>query len=196
MSGLLSYMDIPGIYIRNGVSKMNGEDFDDITDWGGSFIEKVRAALLALRSGKQGNGKTLVDGIASLLLTTNRKITIEPAKEFGGQEGSGWDGASLLRWCPDEMPNTGDDWDQLNGIPAFIILGHELIHAMHTLRKDNRYGKGYSNDIAIEEARTIGLGPWKDSALTENGLRQEWGLKPRTTFQGATAERLLTGTGY
>jgi hypothetical protein len=60
MSDELSYMDIPHIYIRNGVSIIDGEEFYDITDWGGSFIEQVRAALLKI--GQRERGKKLLEG--------------------------------------------------------------------------------------------------------------------------------------
>lgn len=195
--GQLSYIDIPGVYIRNGVSKIGGEDFDDITDWGGTFIEETRKALLTLRSGKKGTGKMLLEGVSSLLADGKRKVTIEPSPEFGGQGGSGWDAENLvIRWCATARVDSKGDWDQLNGIPAFIILGHELIHALHTLGGSTNYGEERLSTNAIEETRTIGLGPWKDDVLTENGLRSEWGLRLRETFQGVGPDRLLIGTKY
>ncbi|MFK8017510.1 MAG: M91 family zinc metallopeptidase [Gammaproteobacteria bacterium] len=193
----LGYMDIPGLYIRNGVSKINGVDFDDITDWGGTFIEDARKSLVKLKSGKNNRGKILVEGVSDLLVKAKRQVTIEPSTEFGGQGGSGWDEKTLvIRWCATAQESTTEDWDQLRGIPPFIILGHELIHALHTLTASTNYGHDRLTNNAIEETRTIGLGPWKDDSLTENGLRSEWGLKPRETFQGVGASKLLTGTKY
>jgi hypothetical protein len=190
-------MSIPGIYIRNGTSKTNGEDIDDITDGGGTFIEQARSALLKIRSGRSGRGKILLDGISDLLAKAGHKITLEPAAGFDGQNGPGWaEDAYLLRWNPTAQPATIEDEDQLNGIPTFIILGHELVHALHSLTGSTKYTGNFSDDKAIEECRTIGLGPWKDDALTENGLRSEWDLKLRTTFSGSSADRLLRGTKY
>src|SRR5262249_9723424 len=103
--------------------------------------------------------------------------------------------AFLVKWSPKEH-NDKEDWDQLNGVPPFIILGHELIHALHTLTNTSDYKYDPKTNNAIEEARTIGLGPWKDDQLTENGLRDEWKVKLRTTFQGVWAYRLLKGTKY
>jgi hypothetical protein len=195
MSDELSYMDIPHIYIRNGVSIIDGEEFYDITDWGGSFIEQVRAALLKI--GQRERGKKLLEGIIQLTGQAGRGITIEPAEGFDGQNGPGWaEDAHLLRWNPIAQPATSEDEDQLNGIPTFIILGHELVHALHSLQGSTKYTGKSSDDKAIEECRTIGLGPWKNDALTENGLRSEWGLEARTTFSGAAVDRLLKGTKY
>ena len=90
-----------------------------------------------------------------------------------------------------------EDDDQLGGIPASIILGHELIHAWHTLEKTDQLAKSFSDTKAIEEARTIGLGRFAKDALTENSLRRERGIeKLRTKFCGITAEKLLKGTDY
>ncbi|MBR0681010.1 hypothetical protein GXW74_10970 [Roseomonas eburnea] len=197
MSEVLAYMSIPGIRIRNSSSVIEGEVFDDITDWGGTFVEKARAALLELASGPMGRGRMIIDGVSAALGSRGHAITIEPATDFDGQAGSGWsDELLLVRWNPEPMPVSGDDFDQLDGIPAFIILGHELIHAMHSLtgmvtRTRNRW-----DDKAVEEARTIGLGPWEGEPLTENGLRDEWGLRPRRTFTGSEAKQFLKGTGY
>lgn len=197
MSDVLAYMSIPGIRLRNSSSVIHGEVFDDITDWGGTFVEKARAALLQLASGPKGRGRLIIDGVSSALGSRGHAITIEPAEDFDGQAGSGWsEDALLVRWNPEPMPVSGEDFDQLDGIPAFIILGHELIHAMHSLTGMVTRTKNWSHDKAIEEARTIGLGPWEGEPLTENGLRDEWGLLQRTTFCGSEAKQFLKGTGY
>src|SRR5262249_11665764 len=150
-----SYIEFPGITIRNGVEKIRGEDFDDITDWGegGEFIRTVGTALTKLRNGERG--RILLESVCDLLINQKKKITIEPAAELGGQLGSGWDAnAFLVKWSPKEH-NDKEDWDQLNGVPPFIILGHELIHALHTLTNTSDYKYDPKTNNAIEEARTI-----------------------------------------
>ncbi|MFO0202908.1 MAG: M91 family zinc metallopeptidase [Alphaproteobacteria bacterium] len=195
MGEMLSYMSMPGIYIRNGTEVSDGDVFYDITDWGGSFIEKARAALLALR--ERPNGRAIVEAVSAATDMSGRMITIEPAQAFDGQDGPGWSAADLLiRWTPLNHPGTSDDFDQLNGIPPFIILGHELVHALNSLTGKTPVTNNPGNDKAIDEAMTIGLGPWTGRPLSENGLRKEWGLPARTTFCGAPAARLLIGTGY
>jgi hypothetical protein len=154
----------------------------------------VGTALTKLARGERG--KILLDGVCTILLQQKKKITIEQAGEVGGQKGSGWDDKDyIVRWSTEEHQDP-EDWDQLNGVAPFIILGHELIHALHTLTNSTNYGYDSKTNIAIEEARTVGLGPWKDDALTENGLRAEWKVRPRTTFQGVGPDRLLKGTKY
>jgi hypothetical protein len=179
MGGISSYMDFPGVLISG-----------DMT-----FTEQARAALLKLNG--KARGKTLLKEIVVWLSQKNSHITIEVADGFDGQNGSGWDGgAKVMRWSPAGRIAESADPDQLNGIPPFIILGHELCHCLHTLQGTDSYGYAKFDDIAIEEARTIGLGPWATDGLSENGLREEWKYKLRTTFQDADAGRLLQRTKY
>jgi hypothetical protein len=192
----LVYMNFPSLYLRNGVETVGGEEFHDITDWGeqGAFVRKARKAILRLASKDRGN--CVLTLVCKKLFEKNRAICIEPATDFMGQTGSGWSEKSfVIRWSPKEYDDA-EDWDQLYKVPPFIILGHELVHAMHTLTDGSDYGYDARTNIAVEEARTIGLGPWSGDALTEKGLRQEWGVRPRTSFQGATAKKLLIGTKY
>jgi hypothetical protein len=180
----LAWIDYPGIYIRDG-----GQNHDFV------FVRLARQAILKLTA--KPRGKTLVRTISNLLLRQNNVICIERAVGGTGQEGSGWDGISLLRWFPEKIyDEQGEDWDQLDDIPPFIILGHELIHALHTLEHSDRLGRNNEDNKVIEEARTVGLGPWRNEQLSENGLRREWGLKQRTTFEGVLPQKLLLGTGY
>ncbi|PPQ28717.1 M91 family zinc metallopeptidase [Rhodopila globiformis] len=178
-NGISSFMDFPGVLLSGEMS----------------FIDQARAAILKLNS--KPRGKALLKEIVLWLSKLKSSITIEAASGFDGQNGSGWDGATkVVRWSPLPRTNESADPDQLNGIPPFIILGHELAHALHTLQGTDNYGAGIRDDVAIEEARTIGLGPWANDNLTENGLREEWNYKPRTTFQEVGADRLLKGTKY
>jgi hypothetical protein len=188
-SGISSFKDFPGILLSG---EMN-------------FIDQAREALLKLNS--KPRGKALLKEIILWLSELNKpkpdgskpniSITIEAAAGFDGQNGSGWDGATkVVRWSPVPRTDVSEDPDQLNGIPPFIILGHELTHALHTLQGTDSYGAGIRDDVAIEEARTIGLGPWAKDDLTENGLREEWKYKLRATFQEVGVDRLLEGTQY
>jgi hypothetical protein len=177
-SGISSFADFPGVLLSG---EMN-------------FIEQAHAALLKLNS--KPRGKTLLKDITQWLKSES-SITIEAATGFEGQNGSGWNSATrVVRWSPAPRADESGDPDQLNGIPPFIILGHELAHVLHTLQKTDSYGAGIRDDVAIEEARTIGLGPWAKDDLSENGLREEWKYKLRTTFQAAGVDRLLKGTKY
>ncbi len=63
--------------------------------------------------------------------------------------------------------------------PPFIILAHELVHAAHYLC-GHRWDGG-------EEERTTGIGQWAPGQsmqplVSENQIRQEAGLPPRTSY--------------
>jgi hypothetical protein len=72
--------------------------------------------------------------------------------------------------------------------PGHIALGHELVHCMHFMSGDtNMYsdkdpwgaGDTYSKH---EEARTVGLGIYANTRISENALRREFKLKLRTYY--------------
>jgi hypothetical protein len=78
----------------------------------------------------------------------------------------------------------------LRGIttPMYIALGHELIHCMHYLSGDtNRYRTtnpwaGGDSYLKHEEARTVGLGIYANTRISENALRREAKLPVRTFY--------------
>ncbi len=61
--------------------------------------------------------------------------------------------------------------------PSFIVLAHELIHALHRVT-----GTRHSQD---EAARSTGIGPYADEELTESAIRTEFGLPRRNTYWNA-----------
>lgn len=72
--------------------------------------------------------------------------------------------------------------------PGFVALAHELIHCMHFLSGDTNM---YSDDDAWgagdtyskhEEARTVGLGIYANTRISENALRRELGLPQRIFY--------------
>jgi len=74
-------------------------------------------------------------------------------------------------------------------MPPYIALGHELVHSFHSLNGD--YVKDYdwnngtttsSSGALIEEARTVGLGRYKNTRFSENALRKEHGFVLRTYY--------------
>jgi RHS repeat-associated protein len=77
-------------------------------------------------------------------------------------------------------------------MPTYIVLGHELIHALgymggrrlvgeEEFSHTNRRGLLETNTISTEELATIGLIDGKD--ITENDLRRENGLPLRATYK-------------
>ena len=89
--------------------------------------------------------------------------------------------SSLVRYGND----LGQVYTNAIGVPtpAYIALGHELIHALHVISGDVVKEYSWKTDGAIiEEARTVGLGPYASKRITENALRKEWGLAQRTYY--------------
>jgi len=64
------------------------------------------------------------------------------------------------------------------------LLAHELLHALHAMWSQVSPRRFENPDLAPthEEARTVGLGPYADEWLTENRIRLELGLPPRTKY--------------
>jgi hypothetical protein len=60
--------------------------------------------------------------------------------------------------------------------PPFIGLGHELIHALHSLKGEK---KPNSDE---EESRTVGINNYVNEAISENALRQDAGLNMRSVY--------------
>ncbi|MDH5547430.1 MAG: type III secretion system effector protein [Gammaproteobacteria bacterium] len=81
--------------------------------------------------------------------------------------------------------------DILGGLrtPVYVALGHELIHCMHFMSGDtNRYKLKNGFDSAgdtyekHEEARTVGLGIYRNTRISENAIRREAGIPERLYY--------------
>lgn len=67
--------------------------------------------------------------------------------------------------------------------PEFIALAHELVHALHVISGDVVKDYDWDTDGAIiEEARTVGIGPYANTRISENAVRKEWNLGRRTYY--------------
>lgn len=67
--------------------------------------------------------------------------------------------------------------------PEFIALAHELVHALHVISGDVVKEYDWATDGAIiEEARTVGIGPYANITISENAVRKEWNLGRRTYY--------------
>lgn len=94
----------------------------------------------------------------------------------------------IVGWCQNQVvytPKTGPGKGVAYFVPPPVTLGHELIHALHTLKgknKSGRYIKVDGKDTPDEEAYTVGLGPYKSKKHTENNLRQDFGLPERLSY--------------
>ncbi|MBL4845501.1 MAG: hypothetical protein JKY65_08250 [Planctomycetes bacterium] len=91
---------------------------------------------------------------------------VEAILSYTGERGAGAD--ALVRWNPDL---------ELVGMPPEVLLGHELIHAIHLQRGEaliNPKQAGHNAGTRWEELRTIGIDGYEGEELTENVLRGEW----------------------
>ncbi|MBL8900915.1 MAG: hypothetical protein JNM84_25000 [Planctomycetes bacterium] len=81
-------------------------------------------------------------------------------------------------------PSAESQYNQVLGIPTppYIALGHELIHALHSLSGDMYTDSNGDIDVMHEEARTCGIGPYSGQRISENALRKEHGLTPPRTY--------------
>lgn len=66
--------------------------------------------------------------------------------------------------------------------PAFVVLAHELVHALHTLSGDWIKHDDPRKQALIEEARTVGAGKYANTRISENAIRREHGLPLRTFY--------------
>ena len=95
---------------------------------------------------------------------------------------------SFLESTVKYIPNFEVEYTALLGIqtPSYIALAHELIHAFHSLSGDLRkaYGGGFSADSGLlhEEARTVGLGIYANTRISENAFRRRDNLALRTYY--------------
>jgi hypothetical protein len=68
--------------------------------------------------------------------------------------------------------------------PTWIVLAHELIHALHYLTGTKQAGESdhLGKSVLNEELQTVGLGKFAGGGITENSLRAEAKLKPRLQY--------------
>ena len=95
----------------------------------------------------------------------NRDEAGEGLRRLWGR-GEGTD--ALLSWNPEFDPQ---------GFSRAVIMGHELIHAIHYNRGEvvvRQRRAGPNQGTALEELITIGTDGYEDRELTENQLRLEW----------------------
>lgn len=97
------------------------------------------------------------------------------------------------------LPGQENQYTALVGVrtPPYIALAHELIHALHSLSGDLRkqYGGGHVNDSGLlhEEARTVGLGIYAKTRISENAFRRRDNLAVRTFYSSVGDCDALTG---
>lgn len=96
--------------------------------------------------------------------------------------------SAIVGWCQNQVmytPKAGPDSGKAHFVPPPVTLGHELIHALHSLSGTRKSGRSImigKDSTSEEEAFTVGLGPYKKEKYTENRLRAEYGLPERLSY--------------
>lgn len=131
-------------------------------------------------------GKKLLERID----TSKKDVTVQQDRSPGGGGASGNAGDTVISYDDGFLGSAVDDQGNDISDPATIVLGHELVHAMHNAEGTNA-GKGPDPNgpasepkIQSEEAKTIGTGSWNGTSPTENALRAELGLARRDNHDG------------
>ncbi|MBI3298049.1 MAG: hypothetical protein HYZ75_07795 [Elusimicrobia bacterium] len=120
------------------------------------FRSKLLEAVNRLRASKTGT--LLLDKMKA----TEKTVEIRPWNLPSGNVSS-VGGRVMLWWNPDfSVPRS----------PAFVMLHHELVHALQSAR-------GPAKDGSRIEDEAIGLGQFINDELSENRLRRELGLPHR-----------------
>jgi uncharacterized Zn-binding protein involved in type VI secretion len=115
--------------------------------------------------------------------------TVKIVKMTGQNGGNTPDSIADANLRPDGTPGPGSNTTvkfnpafQPDGLPNTVVLGHELIHADHTTHGERDPRTNASSGVRNEELKTVGLPPFPASGKTENSLRHDLGLPPRTSY--------------
>lgn len=166
---------------------------------GKTLLEAIAAANPAVDRGF----KVLihrVDVAFKMVITETKKIGYE-MKQQGGRpyasgvcdangvrvtaEADGRGASAVVGFCPNIVRVTDHQRGNQIWVPAAITLGHELIHALHVLQGTSKSGRSMTiggKSVSIEEAQTVGLGPYATEAITENGLRADLKIPERLGY--------------
>ena len=94
---------------------------------------------------------------------------------------------ALVSFNPESNPliwtKTKEGIEEKRERPAYIALGHELIHALRIIKGDflGGYAKKDSLNLPKEEMATVGL-KREHAEITENQLRREHGVDQRSRY--------------
>jgi hypothetical protein len=192
----------PGIYIDGdaGFHAAVAHDINLIRGANASGIGEL-IALLSKRCQGIGAGNTGVGPKQNykvvISLAPNLDDTQSTPTTAGSDALKPWPGATnlkrhglFLESAVTYIPNSDAEYTTFLGLrtSSYIVLAHELIHALHSLsgdlRKDYDDGSGADSGLFHEEARTVGLGIYKNTRISENAFRRRDGF-PERTYYGA-----------
>ena len=89
--------------------------------------------------------------------------------------GHGYGNKVIITYVPEHCY----DWPTLRN-PSWLVLAHELIHAWHSLSGAKKTGT--TDGVDNEELFTVGIGPYRNTRISENQFRKEYGLANRNQY--------------
>ena len=167
-----------GVYVLTKDKKVNYSKGVDIKG-SDEFIKKTTESLDKLNA--TPTGKAVLEDIGK----SGKNVTIVETKDKNGyKKALNLSDANLKS---DGTPGKGSDSQtsfnpdfKPGGIPAEVVLGHELIHAQHAARGTRETAK--TKGVKNEELKTVGLPPFPETGMTENSLRKDLGVKKRKKY--------------
>jgi hypothetical protein len=179
----------PGIIVDGKDQRFFAAACSDLSTIYGGEIGKVLLDLISKRS--QGIGTKAGNNVV-ILYTSDLGSVAQNSKKQGVEVRKDTAPGSIVRLPAvgtGSLVRYGDDLAAIYaaaiGIttPAYVALAHELVHALHVISGDVVKDYDWGTDGAIiEEARTVGLGPYKNTRISENAIRKEHNLPLRTYY--------------
>lgn len=136
-------------------------DAPNLRVMGDARFQDETAALLS-RLGRTAAGARMLGRLGG----TGRSVAIRP----GRLERSG---ALMMPLAGGDAVILFDPSFSRPGLPPLVVLHHECLHALH-------WAADGDAEADAEEGRALGLGRFASSDVSENALRRELGLPPRT----------------
>lgn len=193
----------PGIYIEDShgssfkFQTMRALDKINSKPIGADLLKILSQRHQGVGIRKKGLKVVIALGQGTLIGNSSLSLTYQSSTGAGGEIRQPAKPGSVIRLPGSGMgsvvqynPNIEHQYNAIGVMtPAFVALAHELIHAMHAISGDvtkayswKNATSGSSNGAILEEARTVGLGKYANSRITENAIRHEHHLTQRTYY--------------
>lgn len=174
---------------------------------GADLLNLIRKRHEGVGTSGSGNDRVVIikmrphtrsEGASTLAVQAGDRLSSN--KQFGGRSMAFAGKGSKTYVAMHNGPDSEAIYTRLCGkrTPTWIVLAHELIHALHhlsgTTYRDSVRGEG--GEAKREEMATTGLGAYKNGRLTENAIRREAGLPERTFYTFPNDHQLIPSLGH
>jgi Effector protein len=172
--------------VNRRVSANLGAELRDIVFSRGVNVMCVPTSMQFIQSGSAFEGFYGASGFVATGLKTSSRAAHNPDGctfySSGGSyaeaadpafSGDGQGTVSIMHYTNAQTFSQGSG--EREATHSHIVLAHELIHSLHHLT-------GTRNEAGEEEEWTTGIGRFSDEAMSENKIRQEFGLPLRQAY--------------